>query len=193
MMQRAQHVALVLAVCAGLLACATFRDDLDRAANHYQNNEPERALALLEVLEIDIDSLSPAERAQYAYYRGMSHFRLEQRREARHWLGRADARQQKHKDSLSPDELKRVDTTLDELNAEKFGGSSSMPGDPSPKCTSESDCTDGQICDAGACTAPGAGSSADKDPKGDAPKKCSSDTDCPGTMLCSKEGVCAEP
>ena len=84
-----------------LSSCATYRDDLDRAMVHYHSNEYDKALALLEVLEDDIDSLSPSERAHYSYYRGLSHYRLDQRHDARHWLGVAAARNKARAGSLS--------------------------------------------------------------------------------------------
>src|SRR5690349_4962598 len=81
--------------------CATYRSDLERARAHYDKNEFEQALALLRVLEQDVDSLSSAEQAQYAYSRGMTDYRLSGlanpgtsvadprqafRNHARHWL-----------------------------------------------------------------------------------------------------------
>jgi len=176
-------------ICLGiaLAGCATHRDDLDRAANHYKNNEPERALVLLEVLEIDIDSLSPAERAQYAYYRGMSYLRLKQRRNARHWLGRADAREKQNKGSLSNDENSRVAETLKELNEERYGGRSAAdktvePGGEQKKCKTNDDCSDDEFCDSNSCT-----KLSDDDKK-----SCKNDSDCAGSELCEK-GSCVAP
>lgn len=129
--------------------CATYRDDLDRAMLHYSANEYDQALALLEVLEIDTNSLAEAERAQYAYYRGMAHFRLKQRLHARHWLGVAAAREKATAGSLSVEEKKRVDDTLAELNKDRWGGPASVP--EVDKCRSDLDCVKGEICDAGTC------------------------------------------
>jgi hypothetical protein len=113
----------VTALCLMLfVGCATYRDDLDRAMVHYHSNEYDKALALLEVLEDDIDSLSPSERAHYSYYRGLSHYRLDQRHDARHWLGMAAARNKARAGSLTAEEKKRVDDTLAELNEARWGG-----------------------------------------------------------------------
>ena len=120
-------VALLL-----VLGCATYRDDLDRAMVHYHNNEYDKALSLLEVLENDIDSLSPSERAHYSYYRGLSHYRLDQRPDARHWLGVAAARNKARSGSLSAEEKKRVDETLAELNEARWGGSKTDKSDDQP-------------------------------------------------------------
>lgn len=180
---RAAVVFLAIAVAG----CATYRDDLDRAANHYKNNEPERALVLLEVLEIDIDSLSPAERAQYAYYRGMSYLRLKQRRDARHWLGRADAREKQNKGALSTEENTRVADALKDLNEERYGGAAKADEPPEKKCEADNECSEGQFCDSGQCAK-------QADAKGDDKKKksCKSDTDCAGSELC-ESGSCVAP
>src|SRR5262245_42428036 len=105
-------VSLVIAVFLASsmsFGCATYRQDLERAKQHYNENQYEKALALMRVLEHDIDSLSDAEQAQYAYTRGMTDYRLAGlalaaqvpggvadprkgfRDNSRHWLGVAAA------------------------------------------------------------------------------------------------------
>jgi hypothetical protein len=123
-MKRLAANGLVLSLALGLTACATYRDDLDRASVHYHANEYAESLALLAVVENDIDSLSEGERARYAYYRGMSYFRLNQLPDARHWLGRAAAREKATAGSLSKEEITRVNDTLDKLNISRWGGAS---------------------------------------------------------------------
>ncbi len=141
---------LAALLALGILACATYRDDLDRATLHYNANEYQKALTLLEVLELDIDSLSEAERAQYAYYRGMAHFRVKQRRDARHWLGRSAAREQANAGALSPEEKKRVSDTLEELNKDWHGGAEKTTEAPK-RCSADTECVRGEFCDAGSC------------------------------------------
>ncbi len=158
-------LACWLTIAAG--ACATYRDDLDRSVEHYNARSYDKALALLEVLEPDIDSLSEAERAQYAYYRGMSHFLLEQRLHARHWLGRAAAREKANEGSLNPDEKKKVADTLTDLNKDRYGGSD-VPPPEEVKCNVDNDCVKGQFCENGVCTK--APSEGDDAKKGDADK-----------------------
>lgn len=150
------RAGLVATLVFALFGCATYRDDFVRARGHYDANEYDKALLLLEVLERDIDSLSAAERAQYAYVRGMSHFRLEQKRDARHWLGNAAAREFSAQGSLSTDAKARVDELLKKLNGPYFGESNS--GDTSTgECRTDLDCEKkGQFCDAGACATAGA-------------------------------------
>ena len=132
-----------------LLGCATYRDDLDRAMVHYNANEYDHSLALLEVLEPDLDSLSTSQRAQYEYYRGMAHFRLNQRYDARHWLGRSAAREKANAGSLSAEEKRRLDDTLGKLNQERYGDANL---DGSKSCTVKEDCSDGEDCVNGSCS-----------------------------------------
>jgi hypothetical protein len=150
--------ALFAALLVGLVGCATYRDDFDRARLHYDANEYEAALLLLEVLEKDIDSLSEVERAQYAYYRGMSHYRLEQKRDARHWLGNAAARERATEGALAGEAKARVSEILGKLNVPYHGGSDD--GEAATRCQSDSDCERGAYCDAGRCSG-GADSSKD--------------------------------
>ncbi len=185
--------ATVLLGALAMPSCATYRDDLDRALTHYQANEYAKALVLLEVLEPDLDSLSPPERARYAYYRGMSHFRLTQRRDARHWLGRSAAREKADKGSLSSEENKRVADTLDDLNKDRWGGASTPAADEGKPCAADKDCADGQFCDSGSCkesptvttVAPGETAPEPKE------KTCATDADCQAGKVC-QGGVCTE-
>jgi hypothetical protein len=139
---------VLFAAAAACSGCSTYRDDLDRAITHYNARAYDRALALFEVLEPDIDSLSPAERAQYSYYRGMSHLLLEQKADARHWLGLAEAREKAQKGSLNPDEKKRADDSLVELNKAKWGDATTPT---TLSCEGDADCDPGQFCEAGTC------------------------------------------
>ena len=157
-MVRCQRVGLsgvlgALLVATTWLGCATYRDDLDRAMGHYNANEYDRSLALLSVLEPDLDSLSSAERAQYEYYRGMAHFRLEQKYHARHWLGRAAAREKLNPGALSAEELGRLKDTLGKLNEARYGDAT-VTGARS--CTVAADCSDGEECVDGKCHQNGA-------------------------------------
>src|SRR5687768_484165 len=101
--RRALFLASALVTVGGLaVSCATYKQDLDRAAEHYNRNQFESALALFRVLEPDMDSFTTGEKAQYAYLRGMTGYRLSglspqgtgvsdprkgYRDNARHWLG----------------------------------------------------------------------------------------------------------
>ena len=132
--------AVALLASSVLSGCATYRQDLDRAQQHYNENQYEKALALFRVLEADIDSLSDGEQAQYAYLRGMTDYRLaglalaaqvpggvaDPRRgfrdNARHWLAVAAAIEKNTPGGLTADERKRLDDALSDLNKDVYGG-----------------------------------------------------------------------
>src|SRR4051812_34843756 len=137
-MRRLAFLSLVLAIgAAGVVGCATYKQDLERAQHHYEANQFEPALALFRVLEPDMDSFSPGEQAQYAYLRGMTDFRLASlaqagsgaadpkvgyRTNARHWLGVAAAIEKVTPGGLSADEKARLDETMVDLNRDVYGG-----------------------------------------------------------------------
>lgn len=183
-------IALVGLCTAALVACSTYRDDLDRAVMHYNENQYEAALSLFEVLELDIDSLSPKEQAEYAYNRGMTHFRLNQRWDARHWLGIAAASEKAQKGSLTDESLKRLNDTLDGLNRERYGLAESPTA--GPPCKADADCGDGKTCSDGHCAgaAPAAGpgqpaaATPGTTPAAPAAAGCKADSDCPPEKKC---------
>lgn len=127
-----------------LFGCATYRQDLERAQKHYEENQYEKALALFRVLEPDIDSLSDAEQAKYAYLRGMTDYRLAglslaanvpggvadpkrgYRDNARHWLAVAAAIEKNTPGGLTGDEKKRLEDALTDLNKDVYGGIESV-------------------------------------------------------------------
>lgn len=78
--------AVVVALAMG---CQNYRDQLERADTHYRAARYEAALANLEDLEPDWSRLDRVERVRYEYVRGMTHARLNQRADARHWLAMA--------------------------------------------------------------------------------------------------------
>jgi hypothetical protein len=150
---------------------------------------------LFEVLELDTDSLPPKERAQYAYYRGMTHFRLKRKLDARHWLGVALASEKQQSGSLEPDQLKLANETIEPLNKERYGLAETAPLGELP-CKADTDCGKDQLCDQGKCAAAPGATVASPDASGTAaptaaPKKagCKSDGDCPPEKICDK-GTC---
>ncbi len=193
-------VALVAPLPLATGACATYRDDLDRAVAAYNNREYDRSVALFELVEPDLDSLSVSERARYAYYRGMAHHLSEQRRDARHWLGNAAAREKASEGSLHPEEAAKMNETLDDLNQDRWGGATT-PGAKADTCSGDADCVKGQFCDDGTCRdAPGADQgddvvdldSAPSGNKGSKGESCRGDADCASTLVC-KDGACSAP
>jgi hypothetical protein len=104
-----------------LLACATYRQELQRGSELYDAADYERALATFRALEPDFDSLTPEERTRYAYLRGMTGFRLGYRPHARHWLGLGVALEGQYPGGLSEGDLRRAKEALTELNREVYG------------------------------------------------------------------------
>ncbi len=119
---------LLAAVALGVLVggCATYREDLNRAQRLYSENEYERALAILRVLEEDADSLSIHDQSRYAYLRGMTGYRKGYRFDARHWLAVAKAIEQEHPDGLSAEWKSRLEEALNDLNKDWYGGADAL-------------------------------------------------------------------
>jgi hypothetical protein len=106
----------------GVAGCATYQDDLQRSQNAFEQNQHERALAILRALEPDSQRLSVSDRARYAYLRGMTDYRIGYRSEARHWLSVAHAIDEASPGSIPPDWSKRSSEALRELNEDVYGG-----------------------------------------------------------------------
>ena len=138
-MRRLLSVALV----ASALGCVTYTQDLDRAKQHYEQNQYEAALAEFRILEPDLDSFNAAEQTKYAYLRGMTDYRLSAltpagsnvsdpkrafRANSRHWLAVAAAIDKETPGGLTDDEKKRLTETLADLNRDVYGGAD-LPSD----------------------------------------------------------------
>lgn len=113
---------VVTALVALLSACSTYREHLNRGQRLYDENEFDRALALLRDLERDMDSLSLNDQARYAYLRGMTDYRLGFRADSRHWLAIAKAIEDQHPGGLQPEWKVRLRESLDDLNRDVYGG-----------------------------------------------------------------------
>lgn len=137
--------------CVSLFGCQNYRDQLQRGQGYYEQNQYETALAVWRHLESDQDSLSPTEVVRYCYLRGMTDFRLGFREDARYWLGLAKAGEKKATGALLSEELSRLDLTLDELNAEVFGGGEKKAEAFADSCKWTSDCEPGFACQDNLC------------------------------------------
>lgn len=115
--------------CAGLLgialacapSCAGHADALARGQRHYEDNQYERALALWRDLDRRRAAFSPRERARFAYFRGMTDYRLGFRDDARHWLAIAKAADVRQPGALDPSWLERLEGALADLGREALG------------------------------------------------------------------------
>jgi hypothetical protein len=159
---------ILLIVAASIqVACANYRQALNRGQQLYEENDYERALAVFRTLEDDMDSLSLNERARYAYLRGMTGYRLGFRPDARHWLAIARSTEQQHPGGLTSAWRSRIDEALADLNRDVFSGgevareSPTTPAQGSPAqasdrlptgtCISASDCAPSQLCQNNVC------------------------------------------
>ena len=183
--------AAVLAAAAG---CATYQNDLNRGQRLYDESEYERALAIWRYLEHDLDSLSFADQARYAYLRGMTDYRLgggkggkdvEFRAHARHWLAIAKAVEQEHPGALTEQWKQLLEEALADLNAEIYGIEAAAAA-PEPAS---------QPAAAGSDAAPAAPATRDAGAGGAAPEAastCAADKDCTGGQVCRAQ-QCVAP
>jgi hypothetical protein len=178
--------SLLLTGCL-LTACQTYRNDLNRGQRYYEENQYAQALAVWRALERDTDSLSEPEQARYAYFRGMTDFRLARveganddrfDQHARYWLGIASAIETDHPGGLKEHENQRLQETLTELNNKVYGlDSAFVPGSEQ----------------APAAPAPAAPAEAPAAPLGPAQSggPCQQTTQCPADHIC-EGGVCVK-
>ena len=114
-MRLAPLIAVAVA-CASLAGCNTYRDELARSQRAFEQNDHERALALLRELERDMTRLATSEQAHYAYLRGMTDYRIGHRSDARHWLAIAHAYDERTPGILPTDWSARTTVALRELD-----------------------------------------------------------------------------
>ncbi len=194
-MLRRVLIAVLLATIAG---CATYRNDLNRGQRLYDESEYERALAIWRYLERDLDSLSFADQARYAYLRGMTDYRLgggkggqdvEFRAHARHWLAIAKAVEQEHSGALTEQWKQLLEEALADLNAEVYGIErvDAAPVTAVPPAAS--------AAEAATAAAPAEPAAADAGAGGAAPQaetRCAADADCLAGQVCRAQ-QCAAP
>jgi hypothetical protein len=80
---------LVCGLAAGLLACATFQESMQRGLAHFQADRFEDAMAVWIEIEPNVVEQSRRERGEYYAYVGLTHARLGHRRDAIHYLALA--------------------------------------------------------------------------------------------------------
>ena len=127
------------------LACSTYREDLNRGQRLYDENEFDHALAIWRVLEDDVDSLSQNDQARYAYFRGMTNYRLGHRPYARYWLGVARSLEKEHPGGLNQEWKDRMNKSLDDLNNDVYGGAERFEGDAGTFVERPSDSSEGAL------------------------------------------------
>jgi len=108
--------AWVLVGVVALTACTNYSDQLERADGHYRDARYEAALTNLEDLRNDLDRFDAQERLRYEFVRGMTHARLGQREEARHWLALVRERLDRNSGHLSEEAAALLNRTLAEVD-----------------------------------------------------------------------------
>jgi len=164
------------------IGCATYREDLNRGQRMYEENQYEQALALWRILEEDSDSLSPNDRARYAYLRGMTDYRLGFRADSRHWLAIAKATDRAHAGSLSAAWEERLEQSLTDLNQDVYGAAESSDASNLHAVEyGKAESSDpGGAVDAGSGSGPGSSVPLPPSQRG----RCQSNADCPTGEIC---------
>lgn len=119
-MRKVLAVAVIL-LWSSLSGCTTYRDQLVRSQQSFEQNQHERTLGLLRALEPNALRLQTPEQAQYAYLRGMTDYRIGYRTDARHWLSIAKAYDDSSPGMLPADWKARMNEALDEMNGVVYG------------------------------------------------------------------------
>lgn len=134
------------------LGCQTYSDQIQRSQGYYEEHKYEQALAVLRNVDSDHDSFDANERVRYHYLRGMTDYRLGYSEDARYYLSLARALTKQASRALLPDEAKRLQQTLDELNGPVYGlDSKKALGVLGDTCRWTAECEPGFVCEEGAC------------------------------------------
>ncbi len=122
-----------LLIALSVEGCATYRDTLLRGQRALEEGDHDRALAIFRTLEHDAQRLPFAGRAQYAYLRGMTDYRIGYQAEARHWLALGAAIEHQNPGCLPPEWTRRLAESMSELSGKVYtGGIASLSNTPAP-------------------------------------------------------------
>jgi hypothetical protein len=131
---RLAPVLVLVAASLFAVGCNTYSNNLVRSREAFEQNQHERALAILRALETDQNHLTPGEQAEYAYLRGMTDYRIGYQSDARHWLSVAFELDKANPKSLNEDWKARMNQVLEELNKHVFNeGYASLGNTPAAK------------------------------------------------------------
>ena len=107
----------ILPALLALAGCTTYRDDLARGQQAFEQSSYDRALAVFRMIEPDLAHLDDTERTHYAYLRGMTDYRTGYLSDARHWLIVAKALGTRTPGALPAEWSTRLDEALARMNA----------------------------------------------------------------------------
>jgi hypothetical protein len=115
---RCAAVAMSASMLALALGCAGLSDDIRRARKSYAAAAYEDALTWLGAVESDIPAAERHDQAAWHYLRGMTAYRLGDRRDARHYLALAHVIAGEDGVGLQPEWRRTLAITLAELRDE---------------------------------------------------------------------------
>ena len=105
---------LALSLCA----CAALRDDMKRAESSFEQARYEDVMVWLDELEPSVPDMAQPMRARFYYLRGLTAFRLGQKRRARHYLALCREEAGPEQASLRPEWRTNMASALAELTAD---------------------------------------------------------------------------
>jgi len=121
--------ALILMVALAIPGCAALSDDLRRAEAAYSAARYEHAMTWLVELDPSIPQMEVDERARYYFMRGMSAYRLGERREALHYLALSREIAGPEAQALRSEWRQAIERTIDEIEAESTAVNRPAEGD----------------------------------------------------------------
>ncbi len=110
----------MLAAIAG--GCASVGNDLERGRQHYASSQYAAALRVFLEIQQEIPALPASRQALYYYYRGMTHYRLGQRSDARYYLGQAHELVSMNPRIIGEDHRRTIEETLRVVTPERRVG-----------------------------------------------------------------------
>jgi hypothetical protein len=110
--------ALSLLCALGLVACAALRDDMKRAESSFEQARYEDVMVWLDDLEPSVPDMQQPMRARFYYLRGLTAFRLGQKKRARHYLALCREEAGPEQASLRPEWRTNLASALAELTAD---------------------------------------------------------------------------
>src|SRR5207245_10105251 len=100
-------------------SCASIDEDLERGRRHYAATQYAAAMRVFLEIQNEVPGLAASKQALYYYYRGMTHYRLGQRSDARYYLGQAAEIVAMDPNVMRDDHKRTLEETLRALQPER--------------------------------------------------------------------------